>query len=117
MQGGFPRRYKILVLLLAAVGAWYLLKCMAHRGGATDAEVQMPWPGDAVVPDPMEQTTHGVTIAAPTAAIWPWLVQMGYYRGGWYTDSSGWWDKWIDPLLFLLLSKGERGEATDRAHC
>lgn len=26
---------------------------------------------------------HG-TIAAPTAAVWPWLIQMGYDRGGWY---------------------------------
>lgn len=24
------------------------------------------------------------TIDAPPAAVWPWLVQMGYDRGGWY---------------------------------
>jgi hypothetical protein len=114
MQGGCSMRYKIVVIPLAAVGGWYLLKRMAHRGGAIDAEVQMPLPGDAVVVDPMVQTTHGVTIAAPAAALWPWLVQMGYYRPGWYTDPSGWWNRWIDPFLFLLLSKEEKGTAKPR---
>jgi hypothetical protein len=30
-------------------------------------------------------TTHAITIARPAALVWPWLVQMGYQRGGWYS--------------------------------
>jgi hypothetical protein len=35
-----------------------------------------------------------VTIDAPASAVWPWLVQMGWGRGGWYTA------RWVDRLLF-----------------
>ena len=38
--------------------------------------------------------THAITIEAPAAAVWPWLVQMGWHRGGWYTA------RWVDELLF-----------------
>jgi hypothetical protein len=47
----------------------------------------------------MLETTHAITIRAPRAAIWPWLVQMGYHRAGWYTDS---WYSWVDRYLFRL---------------
>jgi hypothetical protein len=33
---------------------------------------------------------HAVTIAAPPESVWPWLVQMGSGRGGWYSYD------WID---------------------
>jgi len=37
------------------------------------------------VPDAPLVETRGITIEAPPAAVWPWLVQMGYGRGGWYS--------------------------------
>ena len=40
------------------------------------------------------RTTHAMTIEAPPEAIWPWLVQMGWHRGQWYTA------RWVDRLLF-----------------
>jgi hypothetical protein len=42
-------------------------------------------PGDDLVPEPTTSETRGITIAAPPDAVWPWLVQMGYGRGGWYS--------------------------------
>lgn len=42
-------------------------------------------PGDDLLPDAAEQTTHSVAIAAPPERIWPWLVQMGRGRGGFYS--------------------------------
>ena len=56
--------------------------------GATDEEVHKPLPGDGVVPHPMWETTHTVTIDASAEEIWPWLVQMGHYRAGFYADPS-----------------------------
>jgi hypothetical protein len=51
-------------------------------------------PGDGIVEDPEVVTDHAITIDAPPAAVWPWLVQMGWGRGGWYTA------RWVDRLLF-----------------
>jgi hypothetical protein len=42
-------------------------------------------PGDDLVPAPSHTETRGIEIDAPTAAVWPWLVQMGYERAGWYS--------------------------------
>jgi len=29
--------------------------------------------------------THAITIRAPAAEVWPWLVQIGHKRAGWYS--------------------------------
>jgi len=52
--------------------------------GATKAECEMRLPGDRLVGDPAVQTTEAVYIDAPVAAVWPWLLQMGQDRGGFY---------------------------------
>jgi hypothetical protein len=52
--------------------------------GATRRERRQPLPGDDLVPARW-QTTRGITIAAPAEEVWPWLAQMGYGRGGWYS--------------------------------
>ena len=44
--------------------------------------------GDDFLPDARAQLTHAVTIDAPPADVWPWLVQMGCRRAGWYS-----WDR------------------------
>ncbi len=53
-------------------------------------------PGDRQVTLPSYETTLGVTIDAAPAAIWPWLVQMGYRRGGLYSYD------WLDRLFGYL---------------
>jgi hypothetical protein len=50
--------------------------------------------GDEPLPEATALTTHAITIAAPPAAVWPWLAQMGWGRAGWYTY------RWVDRLLF-----------------
>ncbi|WP_350277861.1 hypothetical protein [Kribbella sp. HUAS MG21] len=62
--------------------------------GSTAAERRMRLPGDDIVAEPKVQTDHAVTVDAPPSAVWPWLVQMGWGRGGWYTA------RWVDRLLF-----------------
>jgi hypothetical protein len=42
-------------------------------------------PGDQVVPDPMAIETRGITIDAPPDRVWPWLMQMGFGKAGWYS--------------------------------
>lgn len=48
-------------------------------------EERRPLPGDALLPDAKGRRTHAITIHASPAEIWPWLVQMGCRRGGWYS--------------------------------
>jgi hypothetical protein len=56
------------------------------RWGATDEELQQPFPGAELIPDgERASATMAVTIDAPPAKVWPWLVQMGYDRAGWYS--------------------------------
>ncbi len=56
--------------------------------GATDDEVAGPFPGADVVPDGERAATMAVTIDALPERVWPWLVQMGWDRAGWYS-----WDR------------------------
>ena len=56
------------------------------RWGATDAEVDARMPGDGMVPGAQFVPTRAVTIDAPPEAVWPWLVQVGVGRAGWYSD-------------------------------
>jgi hypothetical protein len=73
------------------VGGWAGL---GRSCGATRAERQRRLPGDELIAAPMAETTHAITVDAPPERIWPWLVQMGWHRGAWYTA------EWVDRLLF-----------------
>jgi len=52
--------------------------------GASPEEVADRLPGDELVGG-QYVTTHAITIDRPPAQVWPWLTQMGYQRGGWYS--------------------------------
>jgi hypothetical protein len=95
--------------LLGSLAAGYLLRRQGLRWGATDEEVHKPLAGDEIVPHPMLETTHAVTIDASAQEIWPWLVQMGHYRAGFYADPT-WWDKYSDKYL-RSLSREEAEES------
>jgi len=95
---------KLCAGLIATVVGGYLLRRQGIRWGATDEEVHKSLPGDEIVPHPMLETTHTVPIEASAEEIWPWLVQMGHYRAGFYADPS-WWDKYADKYLRSLSRK------------
>jgi hypothetical protein len=84
--------------IVGAVGVATVAEAvMIHLGrtyGSTAAERAATLPGDAIVGDPNVVTDHAITIDAPPSGVWPWLVQMGWGRGGWYTA------RWVDRLLF-----------------
>jgi hypothetical protein len=92
-------RNKLFLGLLAAASGAYLVRRLGLRWGATDTEVHRSLQGDDVVPHPVLETTHAITIRAPRVTIWPWLVQMGYHRAGWYTDG---WYLLVDKYLFRI---------------
>jgi hypothetical protein len=79
---------------LAAAGGYAAVYRHGQTWGATDHEQRQALAGDELLPEATALTTHAITIAAPPAAVWPWLVQMGWGQAGWYTY------RWVDQLLF-----------------
>jgi hypothetical protein len=79
-----------------AVAGFAALHHAGSRWGATAEELVTPMPGDELVIDPKTRTMHAITIGAPPQDVWPWLVQMGYHRAGWYTYP------WVDRYLWHI---------------
>jgi proline iminopeptidase len=81
------------VLGMAAAVYGELVRPRLIRWGASDEEVSAPYPGAGLVPHGERGTTMAVTIDAPADQVWPWLVQLGGDRGGWYSwdhlDNAG----------------------------
>ena len=71
---------------LLGLGLYHgLLRPRLLRLGATREEARRTLPGDELVRDPFLVSTRAVSIAAPPASVFPWLVQMGDGRGGLYS--------------------------------
>jgi hypothetical protein len=62
-----------------------VVKPWQERWGAADDEVHMSLPGDELVSEPADQITRAITIDAPPEEVWPWVVQLGADRGGFYS--------------------------------
>lgn len=77
--------------LMAAIGAVALyrgrVRPWMYTWGARADEVEAALPGDELVQPGASRTTRGVTIDTPVDAVWPWLVQIGENRGGFYSYS------------------------------
>ncbi len=56
------------------------------RWGATADEVDAALPGDELFPQAQFRCTRAITIQAPPALVWPWLVQVGCLRAGFYSN-------------------------------
>jgi hypothetical protein len=78
---------------LTAVG-YVAVQRLGRSFGSTRAERRRLLPGDELCPEPQIVTTHATTIHAPPSHVWPWLLQLGWGRGQWYTA------RWVDRLLF-----------------
>jgi hypothetical protein len=81
---------KLLFAMAAAAAAAAVTYRLAVRPwwktwGVNDQESSVTLPGDEVIVTPNAGETRAITINAPPAAVWPWLMQMGFGRGGWYS--------------------------------
>jgi hypothetical protein len=90
-----------------AFGPWQ------RRWGATRLEVHRAMPGDDLLRADAPSTTRAITIGAPPEQVFPWLRQIGFGRGGWY--SYDWIDndgepsvEHLDPDLWMQV--GDRIE-------
>jgi hypothetical protein len=80
-----------------------LLRPRRIKWGATDDETRQTLPGDALVPQPKWSYTQANTIGASATEIWPWLVQIGQGRGGFYSY------EWLENLVGCDTPPAQRG--------
>ena len=88
-----------------AISPWHL------RWGATDEEISRPMPGDDLLPG-SGSSTRAITIAATPEDIWPWLVQLGYGKAGWY--SYDWIDNDFKPSADQIVPEFQDLDVGDR---
>jgi hypothetical protein len=70
------------------------------RSGATREEKAKPLPRDELIPHPLLKATRAETIRTTTDQVWPWLMQIGHGRGGWY----GWFPAfgWVNGTTKIV---------------
>lgn len=86
----------LLILLGSAILYWYPLRRWMGRWGASRSDVARVMAGDPLLPNYTYSGTLAVTIDRPPERVWPWLVQIGYQRGGLYSYD------WLDQLFGYL---------------
>lgn len=92
----------------AAIGAPLLALAYARwvrpwhlRWGLSPGEEALPLPGDSLVPTPKVVASHAIVIHAAPDRIWPWLVQMGQGRGGFYSYT------WLENLIGCAMKNAD----------
>jgi len=99
LRGGLIRTVGTLVLpilLNATLRPWYM------NWGATDTETQRVYPGDQLTPNVLSVATRAITIKASTADVWPWIVQVGEDRAGFYSYT------WLENLFLADMHNADR---------
>jgi hypothetical protein len=82
--------------LVWLIRPWYLY------WGAKEDEINKALPGDALIPVSKGGHTRAITIQAPASDIWPWLVQIGADKGGFYSYT------WIEGLIGCPITNADR---------
>jgi hypothetical protein len=85
----YVRRVRPTLVALAVAGGGAVLAWQYRswhlRWGATTDEVSRPMPGDDLLDRAHFEATRAISIAAPPDRVWPWLVQVGFGRAGFYS--------------------------------
>jgi hypothetical protein len=99
-------RHTLIIIALFAlfIGSYVtIVRPWEMRWGATDEELAMALPGDSAIcgasgpschsGDVASVSTRAVTIHAPAATVWGWLIETGVERGGWFSH------EWLENLF------------------
>src|ERR1700745_4352654 len=95
LKGAVPIAIGFLIAYMLILRPWH------HRWRVTDAEVRGSLPGDNLIAA-SNQVTHGITINTPPQKIWPWLMQIGKDRSGFYSYTP------LENLFGCQMPKVER---------
>lgn len=86
----------LCVIVTFSMLYWFPIRRWMSRWGATPSDLTRVMAGDALLDNPMYSCTMAVIVNAEPEHIWPWLVQIGYRRGGLYSYD------WLDRLFGFL---------------
>jgi hypothetical protein len=104
------RSSRLLWLLIGSAALFSLFLGLARpwyrTWGATERELSRPLPGDHLISGAAEQQTRAVTIAAPAAAVWPWVAQLGQDRAGFYSYEI------LEDVVGCEMPSGDRLDPT-----
>jgi len=78
------KRKSLLIISGILAGLAALAICANMQVRATPVERTEALPGDDLIPQPIGAVNHAITIYRSPHEVWPWLVQMGSGRAGWY---------------------------------
>jgi hypothetical protein len=86
----------LFAILTISVLYWLPIRRWMSRWGAMPSDLTRVMTGDALLANPTYSGTMAVTVNTVPEHIWPWLVQIGYRRGGLYSYD------WLDRLFGYL---------------
>ncbi len=95
----------VVALYVWVIKPWHL------RWGATDAEVARDMPGDDLIPG-AKAATRVITIEGTVNQVWPWLVQLGFGKAGWY--SYDWIDNDFKPSADRIIPEYQNLQVGDK---
>jgi hypothetical protein len=102
----FPRPMRAVVraaqALILVVAALIVVRPWHMRWGSAPAELRHALPADAGIGAPSYQIQHAITVRAPAERIWPWLVQIGRDRAGFYSYAG------LENLFGLHIRNADR---------
>jgi hypothetical protein len=87
-------RLTLASLAGAGLAVYTGLQVLGRVAGTTGAERRQILPGDELVGSATMLTDHAIDVAGEPRELWPWLTQLGWHLGGYYTP------EWVDRLLF-----------------
>jgi hypothetical protein len=86
----------VFVIVTLALLYWFPIRRWFGCWGTTPDDLARTMIGDRLITEPTHSATHAITVDASPDHIWPWLVQMGYQRGGLYSYD------WLDRVFGIL---------------
>lgn len=90
------------VFIAVVILALWDLRRWALAWGATGEELTRAWEGDELSPRATAIATRAVTINAPSATVWSWVIQIGQDRAGFYSYT------WLENLFRCAMPRVER---------
>lgn len=98
------RALRPLLIGAAAAAGYALARRRSLRWGASPVELAVAVAGDDLLPDADLVATRAITVGVPAEQVWPWLVQIGQGRGGFYSYDA------LENLVGLGIRSADRVE-------
>ena len=86
----------LFAILTFSVLYWFPVRRWMNQWGAAPSDLTRVMAGDSLLAEQTYSGTTAIVVNARPEHIWPWLVQIGYQRGGLYSYD------WLDRLFGYL---------------